>query len=325
MAHFYFEKRIVPEDYFFKQIDYFSRDEIQPKTVIFGDSRVAFGLGNRFLAPEIYNFSQPGENLFQTLAKFTYILKNKPSVKTIIIALDDHVLSQYRANQKHKTYQKLVNFVDKEDLSRIFGLSEMAYWKAKAKLIFPMLSAENRFKVSSSLFQEAKGNKTSQRIYLDKCYDFRRREYTSWLSLDSAQRNSKAKTETDRKYGGQVVTKSLLTAAKQLINLADHHGIKVIALRTPETIEFKKFSHENISRKLKSNNAKLILEYNALRDELTTLDFRSIFDQNQHLFTDPDHINYAGVEVFTSEFLKLLKDEISVGNHDNSSASCLGG
>jgi hypothetical protein len=84
-----------------------------------------------------------------------------------------------------------------------------------------------------------------------------------------------------------------------MINLANKHKVKLIAIQTPHHLSY-------------IHNYQYFKEYySCLNDILKKqtfqyYDFSKIFDSNQNLFRDSDHVNAAGSEIISSHLKKLI-------------------
>lgn len=315
---------IKSESYNYRQIENFKNVEMDPTVVIFGDSRVAFGLSNRILTSEVVNLAGPGENLRQTLIKLMFVLEEKRNVETILIATDHHITAEYRELQGKKTIRNLISLVKKEHIMSVFSLSEFAYYKALLVDFIPLLSNEKRFEFSNAVLKMASskvfGTDYQKAIFIDECGDFRRSSYTSWNFNDPVKKINDGVFEVKRKFHSTVFTEELHQVLDEILQLAEKNGIKIVGFTTPQTVEYTNAAEKTLNEN--SRVSQKIGLHTIKRDPrfMQVIDFNRIFEMRPELFENADHLNPEGAKEFSRvimdqiRLLGLVKDSNNVGS-----------
>ena len=303
---------IRDQHYNHQQIEYFQDPETNPRIIILGDSRVAFGLTNRVLTPDIVNFASPGENLRQTLIKLKYAIENKKNVEAILIATDQHMTAEYRQIQKVKTFQTMVPISTKSYLKEVFSLTELAYYKALLVHQVPLLSNEKRFELTNVIVQNViatvLNTKQQKAIFIDQCRDFKRSMYKSWVTNKPSKKVKDGIAHVERKFDGTVFHRELYQTFDKILQLAFENEIKIVSFTTPQTAEYTAAAEQILDEPQRKKQKIGLLKIQNDPRFFARLEFTRIFEHRPELFDDPDHLNPEGAKEFSKALIRSLKE-----------------
>ena len=89
--------------------------------LVMGDSHSQYGINPRVIG-HAFNFSTAGENYVQTFFKLRFILDHTDKkIETILLPLDVHSFSSFRAGRLGLTYYYWVKYIDYIELGRRHG------------------------------------------------------------------------------------------------------------------------------------------------------------------------------------------------------------
>ena len=293
--------RVRDRDFYFEQLADFDSPQNNPRVVLFGDSRVAFNFSRRELPPEIYNFGHPGEALRPLYLRAEHALREKPSIKVVVIQIDDHVLSQYRDDRYE--FAKQLAFATYNDIAEAYPIDRPTWFEQYVLEKIPLLDKEQRRLLMQVMIADARHSLTGKRItraiYLDRCNDFKHSDEGSWVKLSEKQRTDAALEQVKRKLVA-VLQPHLRDVFDKFVALVKARNLKLVGIRTPMVPEFIEGG--------KSVDMHALHKYFAGLPFDRILDYTDIFHDRPELFTDPDHLNLAGAALLSRRLYSDIAD-----------------
>jgi hypothetical protein len=273
----------------------FQKVEKKIEVLALGDSHVATGFDPRVFH-QAFNFSLYGENYIYNYYKLKYILRRNPQIKAIILPVDIHSFSSWRADRfLHDFYWvKYVDYLQvgyyKGELLRFIG----KYIKGK---MFPYLG---EYKIAFGL----------PRI------DEKERQVT----LPEIIRGFVVKTETFRKnrkkrtgqrvrlhyHNHHYVDEVVARYFEKILELCARYRKNLVLVKFPVTeIYFRYASNRVPVENLYDRVKQLIKPYPKVR----VLDYQNLFfDNDAPYFDDPDHLNRHGARILSQKIRQDLED-----------------
>lgn len=295
-----YEVRIRSNDSYYQHYDYFSKQEIQPNVLIFGDSRGVYGLRNAILGEGIFNYSYFAENYSTHYLRLLDAIEKKKPIKAILIPLDLHSIGEHR-NQK--SYGKALYFSDLTNIRKQFPKRHrLDDLQSNIESFFPILNrAEFTMLVktlSYDLIDLIKGKQRERERGFDKHLDLTVPHFSDWSKLTADEQKMRSRSNAKRKLANKGFSAQVYKAQKDLIELAKNNGIQVYGLKFPVRPEYDEAANEYA-------DSKIITAYQQLGLD-AVIDFKETFFDRPEYFEDSDHLNQTGAEHFS----KLLKERI---------------
>lgn len=271
----------------------FHRVEKDIEIVAVGDSHVATGFDPRVFA-KAFNFSLYGENYIYNYYKLKYVLERNPGVKIIILPIDLHSFSTWRADRfLHDFYW--VKYVDywelgrqKKDVLRFIG----KYIKGK---FFPYLG---EYETALGLPQlEEDGRKVAPPEII--------RGFV--VKKETFHKNRKKRTRQrvrlhffDHHYFDQVVARYF----EKILQLCAVHKKRLVLVKFPVSEIYFRYASDQVPvKELYSRIGEYVKPYSNVR----ILDYQQLFaGDDAPYFDDPDHLNRHGARIFSQK----LRDDL---------------
>lgn len=306
MSSVYFEIRVRQRDNFFIHYSHFAKPSVTPRILVVGDSRPAVDLRREVLPAAIYNFGHPGEGMRQMLLKTEYALATKPSVKYLVLQIDDYVLGGYRDfNTRYGAY---LSFANIGLIKRFFPTSRARIVRNVLAFTLPLSSHEERQILRRVLVNDVAalltGRSPKKTVYVDRCLNTVFSIKTDWQSLSPEIKAKQVKRRALNQYDGKLVTEALRRSLYEIFAIAKRHNVRVIGIRFPVSPEYNRLnSKRNVAPVRRIMAA---LPFDAI------LDFRHSYDDRPELFHDPDHLTTRGATIFSNAFLAAMKKTVGV-------------
>lgn len=279
-----------------------------PKVLILGDSRPTFGI--QLPKDSLYfNFANPGENWEDFLAKATVALKEKPSIKLIIITADNYTLGTKRSHDSHES--DMLHLADSSVLDPIYHKDLHSFsWteKIQAQLLyyFPLFGSENRHTLVKILTQDVHflltGEKELGTFAYDENGNVVQNEFKVWSDFSVGDRVWASNNFVDLHYSDNIMTPVLTEAANRFFDLANEKNVAVVGIRFPIPLETQE--------RIKKYPAEKVDDFFRSKPFLSLYDYEHLFDDHQDYFMDESHLNAKGAHIFTSILLQYV-DHIS--------------
>jgi len=316
-ASIYYEVRVRQRDNFFIHYSHFAKPSVRPRVLIVGDSRPAIDLKREVLPSTMHNFSHPGEGMRQFLLKIEYALATKPSIKYVVLQIDDYVLGEYRAfNARYGAY---LSFADIGLIERFFPTSRPRIVRNVMAFAVPLLSHEERQIVRRVFLNDVAalltGRSPKKNVRLDRCLDTVFSGEKSWQSLEPKKRTKQVERRALNQYDGKQVTEPLRRSLREIFAIARRHNVHVIGVRYPVAPEYNALNSKR--------NVDAVRRVMTALPFHTVLDFRRRYEDKPRLFNDPDHLNARGARIFSKSFVSAMKKIVTVDL--SGPAACSGG
>ncbi len=267
--------------FFFSRINYYEGYKKYPdknfKTFIFSDSH-GIPIGTLSEKYNVFNFSAKSDSYFDMKRKILYLLANGFNIDTVFITVDDYTLSPYR--------EKVNNF----DKSSIYSLPfeyENYYTYIKGKylnyylpIFQPKVTALFKSYLKAKLKDIYQPNNTSLKMEL-------------WCDYSEDERALKAEKRIKSQFPIKNKSKKLENTLLEIIHLCQLNEIELIGIKFPVSSSYVDVL------KSKSYGADKIFTTNGLRVE----DYKEIFLFYPAYFSDQDHLNSRGGEIFAARLL----------------------
>jgi hypothetical protein len=298
----------------FRLYEAISDPQVRPKIVILGDSRSALDVALDSDNFDVFNWSEVGEGMRQTLLKADYVLRTKTSVRAIVLPVDDYVLSGYRA--ANSRWAASASYANPELLRRFLGASTARIWRNRLAFALPVLDHETRLILRDHLALRAdqtigyprKGAFTR----LDDCLDLRFAEEVDWVNEPEERRVARTVARMRAQYPADLVVDEMVVVLRTILESARRHGVSVVGVRHPISNEYIAVAGERDVSAVRAAIAGLPFR--------ATLDYVGLFADRQELFNDMDHLRRSGAREFTAIMLRELATV--VGENVRGSAGC---
>jgi len=304
---FYYRERISKNHNLSFLLNRFRDEETNPELVFLGDSHPAIDIKSEFLPPRFYNFSYPGENWRSMSLRSRLAMAQKKDLKFLVIPLDYHLFSVYRARDEYFT--DFLPFFPLEDIRDIYGPSAVTLFKARVSAILPLVSPGNRQRLrkvtGEDLIALLTGTRNEKAIAIDEYGGLFHTEQYVWPELPSWQRKEDLKDRIEKHFLEPVVDQRLVGVFDEFLRRSEARGIKVIGVRFPLSDDYETAAPEGGRAEVES-----VYEQKKF---FGVLDHRDLFADHQEYFTDPDHLNSEGGKVFTKVLVRDLERMITQG------------
>jgi len=299
--------RVSERDNFYDLLKRFENQDVRPSVLILGDSRPIFGLRRKFMDNAIYNFSFPSETYREMLLKAEYALRQKPSIRYLIIPIDYHMLSSFYAADKDATH--LFALASSADIRSVYEFSPGALALAVLHGYIPLTDPEARVTfitvIKKDVYSLLSGRVEKRTTFVTADGDLVPTDETSWSEFSAAAKEARADRRIhDHLRSGPVVTDAMLRALDHLLSFAAEKGVGVIGVRFPVTTEYENRMREvgldGVDAAFAERKNKFVSELDYLRWSREREDF----------FQDADHLNSKGAEAFTKQFVADIRNVI---------------
>jgi len=225
----------------------------------------------------IKNLSFGSDSYQDILAKFSWLIKNASSIDTIIISIDDHMLTK-KSNNRNRT----ISFINPPAFSKVYGEPTPKYFYYLVVRYLPVLYPSNQALIKNYLVSKFYKDKNEVRAL-------------PWQDQPEIERIERAKEKVHSFYpGGQFHPKpALKKALRKILSIAEENGITVIGIKFPISLSMQKVT-DNYSDKVEGfffeNGGHYVLDYENILE-------------SPRFFSNQDHINTLGAKEI-ADFLK---------------------
>jgi len=294
LGRWFLEKRLAASRTGFIDRE-FHTVEKEIEILAMGDSHVATGFDPRVFQ-HAFNFSLYGENYIYNYYKLKYILRRNPQIKVVILPVDIHSFSSWRADRfPHDFYWvKYVDYLQvgyyKGELLRFIGKFIKGKWfpyigEYETAFGLPQLDERERqvalpeiirgFVVKTETFEKNRKKRTRQRVRL---------HYHNHHYLDD------------------VVARYF----EKILKLCAFYKKNLVLVKFPVTEIYFRYASDQVPvEKLYDRVKRLIKTYPNAR----LLDYQNLFFENDApYFDDPDHLNRHGAKILSQKIRRDLAD-----------------
>ncbi len=234
------------------------------KSFIFADSH---GLPIRKSSEKfnVYNFSTGGDSYFDMKRKITHLIHKGYEIDTIFISVDDHTLSPYRVLKNN--LDRSISYTTLNDYNNYYTLLKKKYIGYYLPIFEPKVG---------SLFSKFLTSNSSK-------------NKTVWHQLSDQEKSKRVEQREKSQFPTKNKSEKLEQTLKEIISICEENKIELIGVKFPITNSYIKKMGEN------SYGAdKMFLSKN-----LTVIDKKNFFNDQDNLFENEDHMNIKGGEIFT--------------------------
>lgn len=299
-ASVYFEMRVRGTDDFYRQVAEFREPDVQPSVLMVGDSRMAINVDPSRLPPTVYNFSYPGETMRHLYLRVKFALETKPSIKYLVLGLEDVLFSDARAQLRDAVPQ--MAFSDLVDLTEAYPSSLRFLLRHAVLHYLPLINADQRRRTFDTLVSDLRAlvtGRPAESAVEYGCGGLRFVREGQWSKLDKKQRDAVARNTIERLFEGSAYSPEMRTVLMRILDLANRHGVRVIGLRNPVSGSYVK-----AASRYSDDPRHAFFDPNHL---YAVLDYEMALVARPHDFQDADHLNARGSARFTERLLADLR------------------
>lgn len=299
----YFELRVRQQDDFYRQVAAFAQPDVQPRVLLVGDSRMAVNVMPSRLPPDVYNFSYPGETLRHLYLRIKYALETKPSIEYLVLGLEDVLFSDARAVLREATRQTA--FADLVDLTDVYPANPYFLLRHAVLHYFPMVNANQRNRALNALLDDLKpliGIPQAEATVDYSCGGLHFVRTGKWAQLDHEHRREVAQSEVEHLMKGSAFNPEMNEVLHRILALAEHHGVRVIGVRSPLSGAYLEAAYQYYEESL--------LSFVNTKQLHGMLDYEAIFADRPELFYNSDHLDSEGALVFTDHLVSDLTQRL---------------
>lgn len=265
-----------------KQFEELYNDDLN--IIFFGDSFPALAVNPEYIQNS-FNYAVPGERYDQTFYKVKSVLSRKSQVKTIVLPYDTHAFSRIDSdNNRYHYIWYWSNFIPANELEKITGKSKI---KLTVNKYLPFVGNGKDY-ITVFLLNE----KTEM-------YKGWQKNYNTTQPVISSSQGNNGITE-------QIIRNDLIKSFMDTIRYAEENNKTIILIKYPNltaAINGKEDDKSKIFYSRMDNEIKKI-------KNIHILDYRN-FSKDNNLFSDPNHLNYRGAEIFSKKLNNDLKKAIN--------------
>lgn len=302
VAAIYYELRVRQPDDFFRQVAWFSDPAVKPVVLLIGDSRMALNVDPRRLPPGFYNFSFPGDTLRHLYLRAKFALETKPSIRYLVIGIEDVNMSEARARLRE--VDRYLLFADLTDLTEVYPSSPRFLLRNAVLHYFPLVNATYRGLTAEALVNDVRWTFTGHvpepkepRALI--CGGFEFTQESGFPDTDGRDRNAQAAERVRELYGESLKVAEMGAVFRKIVMLANSYDVKVIAVRNP-------LSEPYLLTARQYDNGATLAAYG--HSELhATLNYETLLADKMEYFFNLDHLNHRGSARFTERLVSDLE------------------
>jgi len=274
-------------------------DKADLAVLFFGDSHPARGINPGQINPparqggvsQSFNFAVPSENYEQTFYKVRMIINKYPAVEVFVFPWDLHSFNNYRLSSYNETRYWL-NFMTYDELS---NLTAAARVNLMLRAAWPFIGK------GEELIKLLENRKKKTEIHLG--WQKNEENFTSEKNMSLAGID---RVQSQLKSYPDIVNPALIDSFLKIIDLLKSHHKTIILIKYPVTAEYlNALDLQGIDRTAYYANIYTRLpKY----DNLYLWDFQETYKNNEELFSDPDHLNAQGADIFSRQIYGKMKE-----------------
>lgn len=251
----------------------FNDDKIEEYNLfLLSDSHAACmqGLPNQY---GMYNFSHRGDNYLDMYLKMVYLSTKLTSQDTVLLSIDDHILSSYRNNSSSIKKNMIYADYDNSNLHPTDKTSSNFNYKKYLKYM-PLLDVH----FGTFYFDYFLAKKVT--LY-----------HSSFSDASEKTQNIKCKRRYETQYKNKKKSLKQESYLKKIIALCKKNNIPLIGVKFPISKRYWDMIKEH------NYGTTAIFEEN----NLEVYDFHDLFFDRTDLFYDQDHLNVPGAKILCQE------------------------
>ncbi|MCH7412706.1 hypothetical protein MM213_04360 [Belliella sp. R4-6] len=220
---------------------------------------------------EVHNFSGQSDSYLDMERKLKYLIRNA-HVNRIYISVDDHTLSPTREDQNNLDRSSF--YADQDDYPDYGAFIYNKYLK------YYCVFLNDRYSLIIKNFLQ------------DELFDFSKwggvRSKASWEDLDIAEQKEKSLDRIENYFDEPLPSNIMTEALKRIILICESNDIDLIGLRFPLSKTYYGMLAEE------SYGADTLF----IKNNIFVIDFDDLFLEQDSLFSDMDHLDREGGEIF---------------------------
>lgn len=283
-----------------------------PKVLLLADSRGVHAI--RRTDANFYNYAHFGEYPFAQILRARHAMRDKPSIRVIVMQLDPYVLLQRRAYSallSSRGFYEPLLFSTLDDVRQVVRPDRLEFWRNLLGFVFPLSIWWEREDFWGALRQSLTSigidNAPRQMRYLNTCGDLVN-HHPSLTGLSDSERRQLAWSEAESRYKNNKFQPATAELVEEFLGLASSRGVRVIGIRFPETAEYREAAASLIDPAAESFIASL---------RIPVLDYRDGLSPD--LFSDVDHLSDTGARALS---LRFTADVLSLANISAEPLNC---
>lgn len=253
------------------------QDHSAAKVLLVGDSHIAHA-GNDLLNADpdgpAFSLAFGGDSMRESFAKLQYAVEHFPNVDTLLVSGDLHMFGRVRQQSANRSFANRY-FLLANDTS---GLKRS--WLATLVDQVPVFNddfLQYLRKAAANKFGGKAGAQTSEDTEIP------------WWNLSDAERATRAQALGESDHEGVGQYKVSFYWYERIFQLAQEHGVKVVAIRMP--------AHPGYFSSVSTARAGVIDEFLRERGAVQLIDMRALTNDPRD-FDDTDHVNERGARKF---------------------------
>ncbi len=273
----------------------FSQCRGQVTTLAVGDSHMAAGFDPRSFDGS-FNFALPGETYVYNYYKLKHVLEDNPRIRTVLLPLDFHSFSSWRADRELRDFY-WVRYVDYLELGWIRREPLEYLGKYIRGRFFPYLGE------FAALLGGAGRDAVTRRVPRPELV----RGFAPKTGTYDENRERQAVRRIRLHLSGPDAFDDVAARYfRKILELCAARGKTLVLIKFPVSEPYYRLAIKRAARSEVYRRAdEMIRSYRNVR----VFDFqKSFFGRDRALFDDPDHLNGAGAEILTLEIKRLLSD-----------------
>lgn len=263
--------------------------------LIIGNSHLEKGINPQYLSQKAFNLAFSAQDLYYDHAVFNHYLNELPKLKTLIIGVDyfsfgydESKTSMYYVRDYHKE----LKIKPQNGVSYLYLLNHSIFWIYRAKFMKYLLSG----------FPPIKPHPFSEQLEVPLQSEFDQMLMSTgyratWTIMNDEELEQDAMTTSSRglKLYNSEIEKRLTHYLKEIIELSLEKSIQVFLVDAPVS----QYYQSALTEETKSTYSDLLKEILANYREVEYIDAKSIFNFENELFYNSNHLNVNGSERFT--------------------------
>jgi hypothetical protein len=273
----------------------FDQHQRTVETLAVGDSHMATGFDPRFFK-DSFNFALHGETYVYNYYKLRHILDRNPRIRTVLLPLDFHSFSSWRADRSLRDFYwiRYANYLELGWLSR----EPLEYLgKYVRGRFFPYLGEYEELLAGPGRDAETRRPPRPEIV----------QGYVVKTGTVVRNRERQALLRIRLHFSGRRTFDDVVALYfRKILELCAARDKTLVLVRFPVSEPYYRLAARRVAKAEVIRRAEeMIKPYRNVR----VLDFQQLFfDRDRELFDDPDHLNQAGAEILTLEIKRILTD-----------------